>query len=59
MTGLVVIVFWSLAAAAAVYGLWRGLNSHLKVYLLILMSAVYLLGVFLLYWRVHDLPPFR
>lgn len=46
---LTLFIVWTAAAAAAVYGLWRKVTTHRKVYGLIAVHAVYSAGVFFLY----------
>ncbi len=53
---VLVLIFWTAAAAAAVAVLWRRLRSHHKVYGLILLHGLYVGGVFLLYGWVRHLP---
>lgn len=53
---LIAIVLWSVALGFLVYALWKILRSHIKVYTLILMSGIYLAGLFIIYWQINGLP---
>lgn len=40
---------WTLSTAGCAWVLWRFMQSHRKVYVLIVVHAVYVAGTFLLY----------
>ena len=42
-------VIWSVLYALVCLFAWRIITGHIKVYLLILFNAIYLVGVFLLF----------
>jgi len=47
---------WTIFSGTAAAVAWRKIQRHFKVYLLILMSGIYLFGIFVIYALLKSIP---
>jgi len=56
MKTLGVWFLWTIFSGTAAAVAWRKIQRHFKVYLLILMSGIYLFGTFVIYALLKNIP---
>ncbi len=49
MISLPIIFVWTLLFIFTIYLLWKKVNAHIKVYMLIFLDLIYLSGVFYIF----------
>jgi len=56
MKTLGVWLLWTVFSGTSAAVVWRKIQRHFKVYLLILMSGIYLSGIFVIYALLKSIP---
>ena len=49
MISLLIVFIWTLLFIFTIYLLWKKVNAHIKVYMLIFLDLIYLSGVFYIF----------